>query len=59
MSHSHMLLLIRTVHTTISIVLAVSVVFLLVAALLGYFGPLLLVAEILISLRSLSSLPVA
>ena len=51
MSHSHMLLLIRTVHTIIYIILAVSVVFLLVAALLGYFVPLLLVAVILISIE--------
>jgi hypothetical protein len=46
-----MLLLIRTFHTTSYIIVAVSVVFLLVSALLGYFGPLLLVALILISIE--------
>jgi hypothetical protein len=46
LSDSHMLFLIRTFHTTIYIIVAVSVVFLLVSALLGYFGPLLLFALI-------------
>ena len=51
MSDARMLFLIRTFHTTIYLILAVSVVFLLVAALLGYFGPLLLVALLLISIE--------
>ena len=51
MSDSHMLFLIRTFHTTIYLILAVSVVFLLVSALLGYFGPLLLVALLFIGIE--------
>jgi hypothetical protein len=51
MSNAHKLLLIRTVHTAIYLILAISVVFLLVAAFLGYFGPMLLVALILIGLE--------
>jgi hypothetical protein len=51
MSDARMLFLIRTFHTTIYLILAVSVVFLLVAALLGYVGPLLLVALLLISIE--------
>ena len=51
MSDSHMLFLIRTFHTTIYIILVFSVVFLLVSALLGYFGPLLLVALLFIGIE--------
>jgi hypothetical protein len=51
MSDSHMLFLIRTFHTTIYIILAVSVIFLLVSALLGYFGPVLLVALLCIGIE--------
>jgi len=51
MSNAHKLLLIRTLHTVIYLILATSVVFVLVAAFLGYFGPLLLVAVILIGLE--------
>ena len=51
MSDARMLFLIRTFHTTIYIILAVSVVFLLVSALLGYVGPLLLVALLCIGIE--------
>jgi hypothetical protein len=51
MSDSHVLFLIRTFHTTIYIIVAVSVVFLLVSALLGYFGPLLIVALVCIGIE--------
>jgi hypothetical protein len=51
MSDAHMLLLIRTVHTTIYLIVAVSVVFLLVSALLGYVGPWLLVALLFIGIE--------
>jgi hypothetical protein len=51
MSDSHILFLVRTFHSTIYIIVAVSVVFLLVSALLGYFGPLLLVALICVGIE--------
>ncbi|MGZ3612036.1 MAG: hypothetical protein ACXVCM_24245 [Ktedonobacteraceae bacterium] len=51
MSNAHKGLLIRTLHTAISLILAASVVFLLVAAFLDYFGPVLLVAVILIGIE--------
>src|SRR5438128_180389 len=51
MSDSHMLFLIRTFHTTIYIILVVSVVFLLVSAIIGYFGPLLLAALLFIGIE--------
>lgn len=46
MSDAQILFLIRAVHTTIYIILAIAVVFLLVSAIFGYFGPLLLIALI-------------
>ena len=49
MSDSNMLFLIRTIHTAIYIIVAASVVFLLVSALFGYIGPLLLVALLCIA----------
>ena len=51
MSDSHKLFLIRTFHTIIYIIVAVSVIFLLVSALLGYFGPMLIVALVCIGIE--------
>lgn len=51
MSDSHILFFIRTFHTIIYIILAASVVFLLISGLLGYFGPWLLVALILVGIE--------
>ena len=51
MSDSHVLFLIRTFHTIIYIIVAVSVIFLLVSALLGYYGPLLIVALVCIGIE--------
>ena len=51
MSDSHKLFLIRTFHTIIYIIVAISVIFLLVSALLGYFGPMLIVALVCIGIE--------
>ena len=51
MSDSHKLFLMRTFHTIIYIIVAVSVIFLLVSALLGNFGPLLIVALVCIGIE--------
>ena len=51
MSDSHMLFLIRTFHTIIYIIVAVSVIFLLVSALLGVFGNLLILALVCIGIE--------
>jgi len=48
MSHAQMLFLVRVVHTIIYLIMAASVVFILFSSIFGYFGPLLIVATILV-----------
>lgn len=52
MTHAQILLLIRTAHTIIYCIMAASVVGILLSALVGYVGPWLIVALILVGIES-------
>jgi hypothetical protein len=51
MSHAQILFAIRTVHTIIYGIMATAVVFILMSAIFGYFGSLLIVALILVGIE--------
>jgi hypothetical protein len=51
MSQAQILFVIRTVHTIIYLMMATSVVFILLSAIVGYTGPVLVIALILISIE--------
>lgn len=52
MSQAQILLLIRTVHTIIYLIMATSVVWILLSAIVGYTGPVLIVALIFVGMES-------